>query len=252
MPETASRTRRILNGLGFTLLLGLLAAGVWFASHEAAAAGDSFWKSNGGRWLLRGGLVAVALAAWFWSQALIGGRGFPQDRIGDLVHDLTASWNRHLNGHPRRADALLMSSSLLLDLLGLFLLGAAIFGSTLRPFVGLLILFIFRQLCQACCSLPAPQGLIWRNPGFPSLLVTYGVANDLFISGHTGMAVLGAIEVGRICPLWLGIAAAIIALYEIGVVLVLRAHYTMDVLAAIAAAWCAADLAARLCAALHL
>jgi membrane-associated phospholipid phosphatase len=194
----------------------------------------------------------VALGAWFWSQALIGGRGFPEDRIGDLVHDLTASWNRSLNEHPRRANALLMSSSLLLDVLGVFLLAAGIFGSTLRPFVGLLILFIFRQLCQGCCSLPAPQGLIWRNPGFPSLLVTYGVANDLFISGHSAMAVLGAIEVWRICPLWLGIAAAVVAVYEIGVVLVLRAHYTMDVLAAVAAAWCAADFAARLCATLQL
>ena len=27
---------------------------------------------------------------------------------------------------------------------------------------------------------------------FPSLLVTYGVSNDMFFSGHTAMAVLGA------------------------------------------------------------
>jgi membrane-associated phospholipid phosphatase len=71
--------------------------------------------------------------------------------------------------------------------------------------------------------------MIWRNPGFPSLLVTYGVANDLFFSGHTAIAVFGAIEVARLGRRWLGILAMTIALFEAATVLTLRAHYTMDV-----------------------
>lgn len=47
----------------------------------------------------------------------------------------------------------------------------------------------------------------------------------------------------RIGPLWLGIAAGAVALGEAIAVLVLRAHYTMDVFTAIVAAWVAADLA---------
>ena len=42
--------------------------------------------------------------------------------------------------------------------------------------------------------------MIWRNPGFPSLLVTYGVSNDFFISGHTAIAVLGAIAASKLGP----------------------------------------------------
>ena len=46
-----------------------------------------------------------------------------------------------------------------------------------------------------------------------------------------------------------GLAAALVALGEAAVVIVLRAHYTMDVLGAVAAAGCAAALAGQLCAA---
>ena len=50
---------------------------------------------------------------------------------------------------------------------------------------------------QACVALPAPTDAIWHYPGFPSLLVTYGVANDYFFSGHTAIAVLAATELAR-------------------------------------------------------
>jgi membrane-associated phospholipid phosphatase len=73
--------------------------------------------------------------------------------------------------------------------------------------------------------------MIWRYPGFPSLLVTYGVSNDLFFSGHTGVAVFGAVELGRIGWRWLTSIAVAVAAFEIAAVLVLRAHYTMDVFA---------------------
>jgi membrane-associated phospholipid phosphatase len=187
------------------------------------------------------------MVAWFWSQALIGSRSLKDGVIGDGIHDLTAPLTRSLLNHPRAANATLIISSLFIDVFGIFLIGAGIFGPTLRPFVALLILFAFRQICQALCALPAPKDLIWRYPGFPSLLVTYGVGNDFFISGHTAVAVLGAIEIAKIGPLWLGIAAGVVAFLEASAVLVLRAHYTMDVLAAGCAAGCAAIAAGWLC-----
>jgi membrane-associated phospholipid phosphatase len=110
----------------------------------------------------------------------------------------------------------------------------------MRPFIGLLILFAMRQLMQMVCVLPTPEGMIWRYPGFPSLLVTYHVANDFFFSGHTAIAVFGATQIARIPRrgmLTLGIA---IAALEMITVIVLRAHYTMDVYAgAITALWAA-------------
>jgi hypothetical protein len=190
------------------------------------------------QWGVRGGLVAVALCAWFWTQALIGKRAFPEGRIGDAVLDFTSPLNRYLLDHPTWANRLLIVTSGLIDLLGIFILGLAIFGPSLRPFLGLIILFSLRQLCQGLCALPPPEGMIWRHPGFPSLLVTYDIASDLFFSGHTAIAVYGCLELAHVGgPIGVAVGATIAAI-EVCTVLILRAHYTMDVFTgAVAALW---------------
>jgi len=194
-------------------------------------------------WAVRLGLVVVGLAGWFWTQRLIGQRAWPAGNIGDGVHQLTAPLNRYLHEHPRAADALLVTTSAIIDALGLLILARSIFGPSVRPFLGLLILYALRQICQGLCALPPPDGMIWRRPGVPSLLVTYGTATDLFFSGHTALAVYGGIELARLGGpgfLALGVAIAVI---EATTVLVLRAHYTMDVFAAIVTALWVAGVA---------
>ena len=199
---------------------------------------------------LRAGVVAGALGAWFWTQSLIARKSAPKDGIGDVVHDLTARWHRYFSTNERAANAALITSSIFIDLFGLSLIGAAIFGPTFAPFLAILIVFGLRQICQGLCTLPPPPGIIWRNPGFPALLVTYAVGNDFFFSGHTALAVLGAIEAAYFGPPWLAVIAASIALGEMLIVLVLRAHYTLDVVAGALAAFLAADVAGRLAPAL--
>lgn len=195
-------------------------------------------------WVLRAVLVVVGLGGWFYTQALIARRAFPEGRIGDRIHEWTGPINRRLRENPRGANALLVATSAVIDLLGIFLVVLAVFGPSIRPFLGLAILFALRQACQGLCALPAPEGMIWRNPGFPSLLVTYGTTSDLFFSGHTAIAVYGCLELahhGGPALVALGVA---IALVEAAAVLVLRAHYTMDVFAGAVTAlwvWCAAS-----------
>ncbi len=202
-------------------------------------------QSQRALWPLRLVLVALALVLWFWTQSLIGKRAFPGEGIGDGLHTLTAPLHHYLLDHPAAANGLLIVSSAFIDAFALFILGSGVFGPTLRPFVGLLMLFALRQACQALCALPPPPGMIWRDPGFPSLLVTYGVANDLFFSGHTALAVYGAIELARLNRRWLTFAAASIALFEAATVIVLRAHYTMDVFTGAITAFLVAVVAAR-------
>ena len=72
------------------------------------------------------------------------------------------------------------------------------------------------------------------------------MGNDFFFSGHTALAVLGAIEICQMAPWWLGAIAVCIALGEAVIVLVLRAHYTLDVITGAFAAWFAADMAGKL------
>lgn len=199
------------------------------------------------RWLGRTAIVALSLVAWFWTQSLIGHRA-TSDGIVDKVHEYTQPLNDYLQAHRPAANALLIASSLVIDCLGIFLLGASIFGKTLRPFIGLLIVFGMRQFCQWLCALPPPQQMIWHDPGFPSLLVTYGVTNDLFFSGHTAIAVLGSIELYRLRPRPLMLVASIcIVMFEASTVLILRAHYTMDVFAGAMAAIVASIAANWIC-----
>jgi len=194
---------------------------------------------------IRLALTAVALVIWFWTQSLIGARGAPSSGIGDRIHDVTASANSYLHFHPGVANALLIVSSGVIDLLGIFLLSTWIFRGELRPFVGLVLVLGLRQIVQACVALPAPPDAIWHNPGFPSLLVTYGVANDYFFSGHTAIAVLGATELARAGKRWITVGALGIVFFEAATVLVLRAHYTMDVFTGLVTGLYAAYLADR-------
>ncbi len=195
--------------------------------------------------LLRFLVAAIVLALWFWTQSLIGGRTAPPSGIGDALHNLTAGLNAYFAQNTVAANALLIVSSALIDALGLFLLGRWLFGGTIRPFLGLFLLMALRQLMQAICALPPPPNMIWRYPGFPSLLVTYHVANDFFFSGHTAIAVFGAMELSRLRRHWLTATALLIVVFEIAAVLVLRAHYTMDVFTGMVAAFWVRDVVNR-------
>jgi hypothetical protein len=195
----------------------------------------------------RASFVAVGLALWFWTQAVIGGRTAATESgaIGDGVHELLAAPHDYLSDHPVAADGLLICSSAVIDALGAFLLAASIFGPSVRPFLGLLLLFAMRQICQWFCALPPPIGMIWHDPGWPSLLVTYDVATDFFFSGHTGLAVLGAVELARLGGRRGLVLGLVIVLFEASTVLVLRAHYAMDVFTGAVAARYATILAKR-------
>src|SRR5467141_1606198 len=192
--------------------------------------------------LVRLVVTGVVLSLWFWTQSLIGARGAPPSGIGDAVHNLTAGLNSYFSQNARAANALLIVSSGLIDALGLFLLARWLFGGSVRPFLGLFLLMALRQLMQAICALPPPPNMIWHYPGFPSLLVTYHVANDFFFSGHTAIAVFGAIELSRLRRNWLTAAAVLLALFEVATVVILRAHYTTDVFTGVVAAFWVKDV----------
>ena len=179
-----------------------------------------------------GGLIAL----WFYTQRLIMSRSLPPGEIGDKSHLWLGSLNAYLNRSPGAARLLLVTSSLGVDLLGLTILYRGVFGPSFRPVVGLALLLSLRQLSQYFCALPSPAGMIWRHPGVPSIFVTYGVTNDLFFSGHTGLAVYGSLTLASLGIPWLTAAVVALGCYEVFAVLALRAHWTMDVYAGLVSA----------------
>jgi hypothetical protein len=191
-------------------------------------------------------VAAISVGAWFGTQALIGRRPVAVSGIGDRLHVLSAPLNQYLMQTPSAANGLLIISSGLIDLLVLFILAEWLFGRSVRPLLGLVILIGLRQVMQGLCVLPKPDNMIWRYPGFPSLLVTYGVANDYFFSAHTAIAVFAATEIARLGRRWLKLVAVLIIVFEAATVLALRAHYTIDVFTAVIAALYVAHLAERI------
>lgn len=194
-------------------------------------------------------LTAAALIVWFWTQGLIGKRALPDAAIGDRLLAFTAPANFYLHVHPRAANLLLIVSSAIIDALAIFILWRWIIQGLIRPFLALVIVLGLRQIMQALVALPAPPNAIWHYPGFPSLLVTYSVSNDYFFSGHTAIAVLAGTELARIGKRRLTAIAVLIGIFEIATVLVLRAHYTMDVFTGVIAGLYAAYLASCISAA---
>ncbi|MFO1323924.1 MAG: phosphatase PAP2 family protein [Burkholderiales bacterium] len=190
------------------------------------------WETLGLRVLAIGG----GLVVWFATQKMIGARTLADGELYDHLHVVTAGWNRWLHEHPRAANAVLVASSLGVDAVTLFVLALAVFGPSFLPFWGLLALFLLRQLSQAAVALPPPPGIIWRDPGVPSLFVTYGVGNDFFFSGHTALAVYGAMTLATLQIPALTAAGVVVAALQIVAVIALRAHWTMDVVAGLAAA----------------
>ena len=170
-----------------------------------------------------------------WSELLVGKRG-PNDAIGDGMHQLFAPANALLHANPRLADAAIIAISFLADVSGVGLITLAIFGVTIRPAVGLMLLYLFRQVVEILSRIPAPDGMIWRYPGFPSLLVDYHVMNDFFFSGHTAIVVYAIAELSQLRQRWIIVAGILCILFVISVLFSLRAHYTMDVYAGIVTA----------------
>lgn len=232
---------KIVRLLGFVALLAAIAGCFYFLSHEPEPYTNALIHYG-----VRVAIVVLCLGGWFWTQALIGGRAVASDgTVYDGIHAWTAPVHAWFAERTKLSNAVLIVSSGFIDAFGIFIILRSILGPSMAPFGALLILFMMRQVCQGVCGLPIPKGMIWRNPGFPSLLVTYGTSNDFFFSGHTAIAVLGAYELALISP-WLGLAGGIIALLEATVVVVFRAHYTIDVIGAILATGCAVWLAAWL------
>jgi hypothetical protein len=179
---------------------------------------------------IRLAIIALALSVCEWSEMVVGKRIHPNSLV-DYMHEFFTPVNAMLHANPHLANVTLAAITLVVDIAGISLIMLAIFGKSIRPFIGICLLYGLRQTVEMMTNLPAPEGMIWRDPGFPSLLVDYHVMTDFFFSGHTAIIVYALAELSilrRGLLTALGIACALIVIAGL---FSLRAHYTMDVYA---------------------
>jgi hypothetical protein len=202
-------------------------------------------------WYVARYVIGSALAIWYPSWRLVGRKGSTGNLVeiskflsdSDLVLVMTEPINRYLNEHIRVADRWLIASSLLLDQLGVLVLLCGIVVSSLRTCLGVGIVIVVHQICRALIVLPPPVGSIRRDPGFPSIFVNYEASNNMFLSRRTALALYGALALAGLAATWLTAIAVVVVLVQVVSVVVLRTHYTMDVLAGAFAALFASSLA---------
>jgi len=122
------------------------------------------------------------------------------DPIGDHMSRWAADANHYLVHNLDVAGALqaLCSSALDGSMIALFVVGA-FQRSSLRPFLALFLLQVFRFVAQAAAVMPCAPGFIWPRGTLlgldvPTLFVDYHPANDYFFSGHTGTVVVAGLE----------------------------------------------------------
>ena len=55
------------------------------------------------------------------------------------------------------------------------------------PLISGVLTFYLRQAILSVVRLSVPDGMIWEDPGFPSLYIQYDTKKDLFFSGHVAL-----------------------------------------------------------------
>ena len=188
--------------------------------------------------------VAAGLGLWFLTQWLIGtrpatplGEGeIPTVSSGDILFRLTKPVNAYLQEHPTSRHT--TNHQFRRDRRPRHLADRRIdFRLDHAPVPGPVDPFRIATAFRRSAFFPLRRNDI-AYPGVPSLLVTYQVANDFFFSGHTAIAVFGGLQLAALERPWWLAPGLFIAFFEMATVIVLRAHYSIDVFTgAIAALW---------------
>jgi hypothetical protein len=158
--------------------------------------------------------------------------------IIDRGHEALAPINAVLQEYGALADSLIIFSSISVDIAALFILGASIFGTSITSMAGAIIFLIVRQFCELVVLLPVPSGCSWHRPElqFPSLFVSYDGGHQFFFSAHIGLFTIAVRELLRLSKgrvawqrIFIAVAGLLFIGAQAGVLVSLRAHWTVDV-----------------------
>lgn len=191
-------------------------------------------------------LICLGIAAIFTTQYFIAQKAIPDCGIDDLVQNFFLPFNEYLRSHVLVSNGVLILMNFLIDCMFVFMFIDTIITRNIRPFLTYVLFFALRQSLQLLVSLPAPLHTIWHDPGFPSLLQNYQIANDFYFSGHAGISLIAALEMASFGKRWFTLFGFSIFILESFLVIAMQIHYTMDVFTAIMTVFCITDLSIHL------
>lgn len=198
---------------------------------------DHNWKNSLSKWTF----VARALIITFMVAMSVAnaqtGMVLPfheTECLWDGAFDATAGINAFLAHNEVYRSALLILSSLLIDIL---MISSALrfmfFAKTWRSLMFLVSFYSVRGLIIGMFLMKFPEGRIFDDPGFPSLTITYARTSDFFFSGHVGFATFSMLENRYYQNFTLMWTAAFTVLLESFTLIVTRAHYSIDIISGV-------------------
>ena len=154
--------------------------------------------------------------------------------IDDKVFTLTSSLNSYFAVHKLQKNIMLITSSLLIDVLIIITaLHWIAYSKTWRLPLSLVTFYLFRGIVQSMFQMKYPEGYLWEYPNFPSLVVSYLKTNDFFFSGHVGLPVMLALEWKNNKKMYLFYISLFVCAVEIITMISRRGHYTIDLIAGV-------------------
>jgi len=175
----------------------------------------------------------LAYSFWIMSQTILGSDIVPECGIVDRLHHFVQPVNSYLHQNLDVTSYGFILSSALIDINMAYLIINYLTTDRSKSFMLLCLGFTLRQISQWLSRLPQPAGTIWFDPGFPSVMVTYGVETDFFFSGHTLVSLVTGCDIIDNGGMFGKIYGILFICYEISFIILTHSHYYMDVYAAI-------------------
>ena len=111
--------------------------------------------------------------------------------IDDYAQDFTSPVNTYFIENPESRNAMLISAGIMSDLITLGALGYWTFsGRSWRLPIALACTYALKAVCVALFRVRYPEGYAWKYPGFYSLTVNYGMANDFHFTVHVSLMLI--------------------------------------------------------------
>jgi len=181
-------------------------------------------------------VIITSILLWHISQFFLSTDVGTNDKIIDRLHDsvLFSTINNYLHQNLLIVEYNFILTSFLIDINVLYMAWRFIITRNIKPAAILLVGITIRQLCQYINRLPVPSSVIWFDPSFPTIFVTYHVTNDFFFSGHTYISLCSGIEIMKNSSIMTKLYGALFIIYEILFIISIHAHYFMDIYGAFA------------------
>lgn len=192
------------------------------------------WSTLAAKWLFASRVLIVACVLFFLVIRAYRPNLNPTEVecVWDGVFEATEDVNLFLQTHTGYRSALLIFSSLLIDIIMLmtafrFLL----WPKTWRSLLFLLLFYSIRGTIMSFFIMGFPEGHIFDDPGFPSLTVTYLKSSDFFFSGHVGFALFGVLDSRLNGNRFMTTLSCVSVIVECVTMLVTRGHFVIDIIA---------------------